>query len=140
MQLDQYLVLNVAARLDGSETPPYYVQFACGGNEGFRAEAVSSQFLPDRWRLPEKAGQILFGLGWSAPDQDAQPPKVNYWRDWPHPLAFPELAQSAVSTLRRAYGVTSPSQLEYRYFAKEGTELELDDLGLRREPPRRSAR
>jgi hypothetical protein len=130
----------VAASVNGSHTPPYYVQFACDGNEGFRAEAVSNQFLPDRWRLSEKAGQTLFGLGWSAPDQDAQPPKVNYWRDWPGPPALPELAQSAVSTLRRVYGVTSPSQLEYRYFDKEGTELELEDPGLRREPPRRSAR
>ncbi|MGH9892868.1 MAG: T3SS (YopN, CesT) and YbjN peptide-binding chaperone 1 [bacterium] len=118
---------------DGTERPNYYVQFACGGNEGFRVEAVSNRFLADRWKLPERAAEILFQLDWHAPETDAESRgKVNYWSDWPAPPAAASMAQQAVSTLRRVYGVTSPDQLEYHHFAKGGQELELAGLGLRR--------
>jgi hypothetical protein len=49
------------------------------------------------------------------------------------------MAQLAVSTFRRVYGITSPDQLEYKYFDKAGQQLELADLGLRREAATRTA-
>jgi hypothetical protein len=90
--------------------------------------------LADRWRLSEKAAETLFRLGWNAPDPDvkAKETHVNYWTDWPAPPHAAAMAQLAVSTLRRVYGITSPDQLEYKYFDKAGQALELADLGLRR--------
>ncbi len=135
MHDNQYLILNVteAAEPKG-ENPGYYVQFACGGTEGFRAEAVSNRYLADRWKLPEKAAELLFQLGWTAPDPaGAQGGNVNFHRDWTVPSQLAEMAQLAVTTLRRVYGVRSMVQLQYRYFQKGGKELELADLGLRRE-------
>jgi hypothetical protein len=140
MQPDQFLILTVTPLPDGAERPWYYVQFASGGEEGFRAEAVSNKFLADRWKLPEKAAETLFRLGWHAPEPSAELKggKVNYWSDWPAPPHVAAMAQLAVSTLRRVYGVTSPGQLEYKYFDKAGQQLELADLGLRREAATRT--
>jgi hypothetical protein len=132
MVADQYLILDVARPPDESaESPQYYVQFACGGNEGFRAEAVSNRHLADRWKLTEKGAETLFRLGWGAPDRDGG--SVNYCRSWPSPSPVAEIAQLAVTTLRRVYEVRSMDQLQYRYFDKGGSELELGDLGLQRE-------
>lgn len=135
MRAEQFLILDVVDTGDGSgEKPGHYVQFACGGEEGFRAEAVSNRYLADRWKLPEKAAEVLFRLGWRAPDPvGTEGGSVNYHRSWPAPSPVAEVAQLAVSTLRRVYGVRAMDQLEYRYFQKDGTELELADLGLRRE-------
>jgi T3SS (YopN, CesT) and YbjN peptide-binding chaperone 1/T3SS (YopN, CesT) and YbjN peptide-binding chaperone 3 len=134
MQRDHSLILSVSSLPDETERPWYYVQFACGGEEGFRAEAVSNRFLADRWKLSEKAAETLFRLGWHAPEPDteSQAGNVNYWTDWPAPPQAPAIAQLAISTFRRVYGVTSSDRLEYRYFDKAGQELELADLGLRR--------
>jgi hypothetical protein len=135
MKDDQFLILNVSNVADAAGEPPnYYVQFACGGDKGFRAEAVSNRYLADRWKLTEKGSELLFQLGWLAPDPAGEPAgKVNYYRDWPGPPPVAEIAQLAVSTLRRVYDVRSMAQLQYRYFDKAGAQLELADLGLRRE-------
>lgn len=139
MQTEQFLILEVVDAGDGSgEKPDYYVQFACGGEDGFRAEAVSNRFLADRWKLPEKAAEAMFQLGWAAPDRaGSEGGSVNYYRSWEAPVPVADVAQLAVSTLRRVYDVQYLSQLECRYFQKDGTELELADLGLRREAARR---
>jgi hypothetical protein len=139
MNADQYLILDVVDTGDGNGEPSgYYVQFASGGDDGVRAEAVSNRYLADRWKLPEKTAELLFQLGWTAPDPEGQKGgNVNFHRSWPSPAPTAEIAQLAVSTLRRAYGVGSMDQLEYRYFEKGGAELELADLGLRREAARK---
>jgi hypothetical protein len=135
MQKEQFLILDVANAGDGSqEEPNYYVQFAYGGPEGFRAEAVSNRYLSDRWKLTEKSAETLFQLGWQAPDPEGEKGgSVNFHRDWEVPVPVAEVAQLAITTLRRVYSVRTMDQLEYKYFHKDGTQLELSDLGLRRE-------
>lgn len=135
MRVGEFLILDVTKPADGGdEGPGYYVQFACGGNEGFRAEAVSNRYLADRWKLPEKRTELLFQLGWTAPDPEGtKGGSVNFYKDWDEPSQIAEMAQLAVSTLRRVYDVASMEQLQYRYFKKDGTDLELEDLGLRRQ-------
>jgi hypothetical protein len=134
MKEGQFLILNISNGDGGAEAPNYYVQFASGGEDGFRAEAVSNRYLADRWKLPEKAAELLFQLGWLAPDPGSEPAgKVNYYREWTAPPPVADIAQLAVSTLRRVYGVRSMDQLQYRYSDEAGSELELADLGLRRE-------
>ena len=137
MQGDQFLILSIRPLQDDGERPWYYVQFACGGDESFRVEAVSNRFLADRWKLPEKSAETLFRLGWHAPEPESSSEggTVNYWSDWPAPPPAAAIAQLAVSTLRRVHGVRSPDHLAYRYFDKADHELELSDLGLRRVAP-----
>jgi hypothetical protein len=68
MQAEQSLVLAVAEPQDASgDVPNYFVQIGAS-TSGFRAEAVSNRFLPDRWRLSERDGETLFSLGWHAPE------------------------------------------------------------------------
>lgn len=128
MQAEQSLVLAVAEPRDASgDVPNYFVRFAPSTSE-FHAEAVSNRFLPDRWRLTELDGETLFTLGWHAPDEE----HANYHREWAAPAPFAEIAQMAVSTLRRVYKVGSPDELRYDHSDVQGQALELQDLGLRR--------
>jgi len=109
----------------------FYVQFAAG-DRSLRAEAVSSRFLPaDRPLTPEQEGTLRV-LGWLAPGSNDDP-SPNYFRVWPSPVPFAEVARLVVRTLRDAYGVTSPAGLRHTYRSLERV---LDDPDLGTEPER----
>jgi hypothetical protein len=100
------------------------VQFANFGHGGLRAEAVSNAGLEDGEKLDADHLRRLQELGWLDPtvsaaeaaaaghrDGDGTP---NYFRDWPHPAPFAEVAALAVTTLRDILGVKTPARLCYR--------------------------
>jgi hypothetical protein len=99
-----------------------FVQFAQGGRKGFRAEAVSGAFLKDLDQLPEEAEDDLIDLGWIPPDSDPDEPRgnVNFYRVWPGPGPFAEVAALAVTTMKDVFEMQSPAELEYQAFGEEG--------------------
>jgi len=111
----------------------YYVQFAQGGRGGFRAEAVSNNFLAGRWALSPAQEEQLAGLGWQCPTPGNT--DLNFMRQWPTPAPYAETARLAVRSLREVYGVERPSELVYRRFAKHGPDFAEPELGIQPERP-----
>ena len=70
---------------------PYYVQFAAGGPQGMRAEAVSNRFLEGWRRLDRTAEDRLRRLGWRPPTDIGDGP-VNWWRSFDTPLPVAGIA------------------------------------------------
>ena len=132
---DSFLIISVDDPGDESEDDSYFVQFAQGGEKGFRAEAVSNRFLSERHRLDERAQRKLGDLGWLPPDEFPEGPRsnVNHYREWPRPAPFGDAARLAVSTLRRVFRVRSPARLVYRCFDEENREYLVPLLGIRHE-------
>ena len=109
----------------------YYVQFAAGGPEGLRAEAVSNRFLSGWRRLDDTAHGRLRRLGWRPPTDIGDGP-VNWWRAYPAGEAPEAAAALAVDTLRKVFDVARPVGLVYHAFAGSGAEILLPGLGLAR--------
>jgi hypothetical protein len=122
-----YLILQTRGEAD------YYVQFAAGGSEGLRAEAVSNKCLEGWKRLDATSERQLRRLGWRPPADIGDGP-VNWWRQFDEPVPVDEVATLAVSTLTRAYDVPRPGRLVYRAFSREGEEILLPGLGVDRLP------
>ncbi|MBU6257925.1 MAG: hypothetical protein KGO01_05840 [Burkholderiales bacterium] len=117
-----------------------YIQFACGGPEGLRFEAVSNAFLADGDRLANDQLEGLAALGWHPPTHRPDAPEtervsggsVNHYMDFEMPLPLAEIAERAIGTLTRIFGVDDPEELEYDAFEADGSALDHADLGLTR--------
>lgn len=127
MPRETYLILEVPAGT--GETGPY-VQFALGETQ-FRAEAVSSRYLPTARRLTIDQERHLDELGWKRPTGDAG---GNHYRDWAIPAPLAEVAHLAVRTLREVYGIDAPSELRYLHESFERGTVEQPDLGIESRP------
>jgi hypothetical protein len=117
--------------LETHDEEPYYVQFACDGEEGMRAEAVSNRFLAGWRRLDSIAEGRLRRLGWRPPTDIGEGP-VNWWRSFESPVPVEEIAAMAIATLNKAFDVTRVSALRYRAFSSSGEAILLPTLGLAR--------
>jgi hypothetical protein len=123
--------------LQSRDKDPYYVQFAAGGADGIRAEAVSNSFLPAWRRLDATAIGRLRRLGWRPPTDIGDGP-VNWWRDLPAGAPLEDAAGLTVETMRKVFEIPRPTGLVYRAFARSGEEILLPTLALPREPKRLS--
>lgn len=127
----QFLILTAADR-------PIFVQFATQGSRGLRAEAVSNGFLPPGHQLDARALAAALRLGWqpptsdpaATPDQDPEG-SPNYFREWPAPVPYQEVARLAVDTLTDVFGVAHPGHVRYEAFTRAGTPILLPALGER---------
>ena len=72
----------------------YFIQFAQGGDEGFRAEAVSNHFLVGMARTTPAQERKLLDLGWLAPIRTPQTTVAT--------------STGTVSGRTRLYGLTLP--------------------------------
>ena len=133
MAPDSFLLLLV-----NREDCNYFVQFAQGGEEGFRAEAVGNAYLRGRWVLAPAKEQRLAELGWVRPVQQAQvapEESRNFFHEWPAPPPYEEIAGLAVRSLREVYEVDRPDELLYRRFAMSGPDFAEPMLGISAEKP-----
>lgn len=118
-----------------------YVQFAVRAGDGLRAEAVSSQSLPEERALGPEEVAAIGALGWSPPTAGpgeqggAAPGTPNHHRDFDCPVDFGAAARLAVRTLREAFRVPRPARLEYEAFERGGAQILLPWLGIARRPP-----
>ena len=138
---DQFLVIS-------DKGSSRFVQFAAQGSFGLRAEVVSNAYLqPTEWFDAIDIAR-LGAMGWRAPtgapdtatpelDPDGSP---NFHIDCPTPVAFAEIAQTAVRALVQVLGVHHPSWLQYDAFDGAGDALDLPPLGLQRRPPKEPTR
>ena len=133
---DQFLLISVA----GSSR---FVQFAAQGTSGLRAEVVANQFLPRPEQLDEHRVSRLRAMGWRVPtgrpdaatpdaatprlDRDASP---NFHIDCPPPVAFADIAETALRALTAVLDVPHPSRLRYEAFDTRGAALAFPALGL----------
>jgi len=106
--------------LVGAPASGHYVQFARGSSE-FRGEAVSNHHLPPPTQLTEAQEVLLHGLGWLRPEplEDGR----NLYRNWPVPPPVADIARVAVATLRSAYAIATPNDLQYRHESSESRRL-----------------
>lgn len=119
-----------------------YVQFACCGAQGLRAEAVSNAYLPAHDQLGPTQLDALGAAGWrppthapEAPASDRRPNgSVNHYADFEVPVPFDAVAELAVDTLANVFGIADPGQLEYEAFRRGGVALEFPGLGVARRP------
>jgi len=119
----------------------YYVQVACGESWGIRAEAVGNSNLPSTRPLTPAQEAQLAELGWQRPG----PEEVgrNFFRMWPIPAPFEDVARLAVRTLRDVYGISAPAELRYVHKSFDRGVIMEPDLGIepgRRSPPPRRQR
>lgn len=133
---DQFLILSGKSR-------NVFVQFACQGPQGLRAEAVSNAYLEPEEALDRAALARLRTLGWRQPSGPAEwtdtPEKCpdgspNFFREWPVPVPVADAAALAVTTLREIYGIPHPSFLVYTAFERGGRALLLPTLRVGRAP------
>lgn len=131
----QYLILE-----DGASG--YYVQFAFLSG-GFRAEAVSNDYLPDHRKLTRSAISSLGALGWKMPESlpDVSRTRSSYsrsnfyrhflWSGPPHePSPFGQAAELVVRSLRDVYAAEHPAQLRYTAFQRQRQMALVPDPGL----------
>jgi hypothetical protein len=97
-----------------------YVQFVAQGRHGMRAEAVANAFLPPKAQLAPEATAALTSIGWRAPTyvlakrlKEPADGSCNFYLDAAAPVPFNRLSALGVRTLREAYGVRHPGELEY---------------------------
>jgi hypothetical protein len=105
------------------------VQFAAGGDQGFRVEAVSNRFLNGWERLDATAEGRLRRLGWRPPTDIGDGPP-NWWRSYPAGAPTTKMAELAVATLRKVFEVPRPVAMVYRAFSRDGAEILLPALGV----------
>jgi hypothetical protein len=136
LEEDQFLVISV-------KTADWaYVQFAAHGAFGLRAEMVSNNFIPADKKFTADQIEALVGLGWHPPTgtprevaaqrQDKRSP--NFFRDFDRPVLASEVAQLAVRSLTEVARMQHPGMLEYTAFDREGRDLVLPTLKLKRRP------
>lgn len=128
MPAESYLVLTTVPDAEGHAR---YVQFA-RGTGSFRAEAVSSEFLPASGALTPNQEARLRDLGWQPPAPDGS--ARNFHRDWPLPAAVDEIAGLTVTTLRSVYGIDAPAELRYVHESFEHEAVDAPDLGIEERP------
>jgi hypothetical protein len=131
---DEFLIVS-------SKRANYFVQFASQGQFGMRIEATSNIYI----NLPEavlsaETYSTMAVIGWrvptappvSEPDPDGSP---NFFVDLASPVDFRSVADLSVRTLRSAYGIQHPGELQYKAFT--GTaEIRFPTLRINREPAR----
>jgi hypothetical protein len=116
--------------LVGAPASGHYVQFA-RRTSAVRGEAVSSHHLPPPAQLTEAQEVLLHGLGWLPPESSED--GGNLYREWPVPPPAAEIARVAVATLRSAYAIAKPSDLQYRHESFGDEEVVQPDLGIDRD-------
>lgn len=132
---DQYLIIKRKDR-------PWFVQFAAQGSFGVRAELVSNSYLAPADQIAGESIDSALALGWQRPtgspdsstpegDPDGSP---NYFREWPQPVAFIDVARMAADTLVEVLAAPHPGTLIYNAFASDGAKILLPGLGLKPEP------
>jgi hypothetical protein len=118
-----------------------FVQFAAQGHHGMRIEAVSNAFLPKNAQLSARAIDTLLSMGWHAPTYElaegtAEPAdgSPNFYLDTATPVPFGRLATLGVKTLRAAYRVRHPGELQYSAASSsdDTTDIRFPSLGLKR--------
>lgn len=124
MEPETFLIVEARA---GSPAAGRYVQFAHGRNI-FRAEASSNAYLRGERALTAAQEESLAGIGWSRPAADDA--DRNFYRTWPSPTPFGEIAAFASRTLTGAFEVDDPGSLEYRYASFEGRAVEALPLSI----------
>jgi len=124
MPPETYLVLEAPAAAGETQV---YVQFAAA-TAGFRAEAVSSRYLPASHPLTPAQERRLARLGWKRPEPAAA--GQNFFLDWPAPAPFVDVARLAVRTLREVYRVEQPSGLRYLHESFRHEAVTQPDLGI----------
>ena len=120
----------------------YFVQFAGRGKFGMRAEAAcNSYIIPPEAVLTVEDYERMTTLGWNRatdpPPELAIEPLTpdgspNFFVQAPAPVDFPALARLATRTLREAYRVSHPRHLEYKAFARDGSQIRFPMLRLKR--------
>ena len=129
---DQYLILSAG---DSNR----YVQFACKGVGGVRAEVTSNKFLEGANKLRREQMSWLRSHGWNAPTLVRDPKgSPNYYVDFPISSDYGEIARCAVEALMNALEIAAPSLLAYQALNSAGLSLSFEDLGL--EPTIQQAR
>jgi hypothetical protein len=92
----------------------HWVQFSAL-EDGMRAGTVSDGYLPDEGQLTPDQDAALRELGWLPPiDGDNVYRAQNYYRDYPTPVSFAEVATLGVRTLVEVHGITYPQELHYQ--------------------------
>jgi len=121
-----------------SKTGNRFVQFNARPDEGVLAETVSNAYLEAGEKLDEAQLAALAGLGWLAPTRapDEAPAKgsPNFFREFPTPVSFSEIARLATRTLSEVHGLPGPEALEYHAFDDPGRPVTLPGLHLDRAP------
>lgn len=119
-----------------------FVQFVSQGAYGMRFEAVSNAYLPPQNQLAPEDQQRLLALGWQAPTyvqkegvQEPSDGSPNYYVDAEPPVAYLDVAQSAIQGLRLAYHVRHPGELQYKANDIDGGPIRFPSLKLKRQPP-----
>jgi hypothetical protein len=116
-----------------------FVQFACQGAWGMRAEVTCNHFLKGEDRLTRRQMSWLRSHGWNAPtgnvsqatpekDPDGSP---NYYIDFPAPLPVGEIAHIAMEALLSALEVPHPGLLVYEAFDDNRKMHSFEELGLK---------
>jgi hypothetical protein len=119
----------------------YFVQFACLGAGGLRAEAVSNGYLRGKQRLNAKQIKRLAALGWREPTVTPEPGVTlefdpggspHFFREWEHPVPVAKVTAVVAATLREVYGVLHPSRLQYHALDTGDREILLPTLRIDR--------
>lgn len=119
---DETVLLELAWSEEDMDEAVPYVQLVVEGLN-VRSEAVSNDYLDERFRLEDARVEQLMALGWHADPEGSG----NFWRDDEVPGDADALAGLLVATLRDVYGVPAPSFLEASGFGEDGP-LEADQL------------
>ena len=132
---DEFLIVS-------SKRANYFVQFASQREFGMRIEATSNVYIdPPAAALSAETHSTMAVIGWrvptetpvSEPDPDGSP---NFFVDLASPVDFRSVADIAVHTLRCAYGIQHPGELQYTAFSGTGAEIRFPTLRIKREPAR----
>lgn len=130
----QYLILS-------DQRTARYVQFAVYAESLLRAEAVSSDFLPETHELGQAEEAALEKAGWRPPgtqgtEGGAAPRRPgNYYRNFPRPVDYGAVASLAISTMRDIFQTPHPARLEYQAFERGGAGIIVPGLQLVRRRP-----
>lgn len=119
----------------------HYVQFASGGDQGMRAEAVNNMYIePPHAVLTVEQYAAMDTLGWQRATQ--QPPELvpgdnppgspNFFRNLAPWQRRADLAAVATATLRDVYGVRSPRHLVFEAFHRDWGPIDCPHLPIAR--------
>jgi hypothetical protein len=120
-----------------------FVQFACLGKGGMRAEVTSNHCLDGKDRLNRRQISWLRAHGWNAPthkidaadsdkDQSGSP---NYFVDFPASVPTGDIARLAVEALVYGLEISRSTSLIYKAFEIKGGDLRFEELGLKTANP-----